>query len=81
MRGFKVAIRAQQQGGFVIRDTHNKERALVSDCKPQTPVYQALYDKNGNVTTDVTQAVRVEWNVTSGSKSKVILNIPVNNLQ
>ena len=42
----------------------------------QTPVFQTLYDKSGNVTTDVTQAVRVEWSVTRGSKSKVIQTYP-----
>ncbi|MEA5082485.1 MAG: RHS repeat-associated core domain-containing protein, partial [Dysgonamonadaceae bacterium] len=42
----------------------------------QTPVSQTLYDRNGNVTTDVTQAVRVEWSVTRGSRSKVIQTYP-----
>lgn len=42
----------------------------------QTPFYQTLYDTNGNVTTDVTQAVRVEWSVTKRNKSKVIQTYP-----
>ena len=42
----------------------------------QTPVFQTLYDKNGNVTIDVTKAVRAEWSVTRGSKSKVIQTYP-----
>ena len=44
---------------------------------PQTPVYQTLYDKNGNVTSDINQAVRVEWNVNNNAgKSKVIQSYP-----
>lgn len=42
----------------------------------QTPVYQTLYDRSGNVTTDVTQAVRVEWSVTNNGNSKVIQTYP-----
>lgn len=42
----------------------------------QTPVYQTLYDRNGKVTTDVTQAVRAEWSVTKNGKSKVIQSYP-----
>ena len=39
---------------------------------PQTPIYQTLYDKNGNITTEVQNASRVEWSVVSRGQSKVI---------
>ncbi|MDR0618871.1 MAG: DUF6443 domain-containing protein [Bacteroidales bacterium] len=42
----------------------------------QTPVYQTVYDKNGRVTTGITQPVRVEWSVIKGIKSKVIQTLP-----
>jgi len=53
----------------VYNRAHNKATS-------QTPVYQTLYDKSGNVTTDVTQAVRVEWSVTNNGSSKVIQTYP-----
>ena len=42
----------------------------------QTPVYETIYDKSGNVTTDGTQAVRAEWTVTKNGNSKVIQTYP-----
>ena len=53
----------------VYRKAHRK-------ATPQTRVYQTLYDKNGSVTTDLNQAVRAEWNVTKGGRSKVIQTYP-----
>lgn len=55
------------------RSVYNRARNRATS---QTPVFRTLYDKSGNVTTDVTQAVRVEWSVTRGSKSKVKQTYP-----
>ena len=49
----------------VYNRAHNKATS-------QTPVYRTLYDRSGKVTTDASQAVRVEWSVTKYGKSKVI---------
>ena len=53
----------------VYNQAHNR-------ATPQTPVYQTLYDRKGKVITDATQAVRVEYSVTKGGKSKVIQTYP-----
>ena len=42
----------------------------------QTPVVETLYDRNGDVTTDITQAVRAEWSVTKNGRSIVIQTYP-----
>jgi len=57
------------QAGSVYQRAHNR-------ATPQTPVYQTMYDRSGNITTDVTQAVRVEWNVTNRGRSRVIQTLP-----
>ena len=53
----------------VYNKAHNK-------ATPQTPVYQTLYDKKGSVTLDVNEAVRIEWSVTKGFRTKVIQSYP-----
>ena len=42
--------------GSVYKEAHNK-------ATPQTPVYQTMYDRSGNKTQDIQQAVRAEWSV------------------
>ena len=53
----------------VYNQAHNR-------ATPQTPIYQTLYDRKGRVTTETTQAVRVEYSVVKGGKSKVIQTYP-----
>lgn len=78
--GAQISQKSGVSAGPATQTDASNRRSVYSKAHrkatPQTPVYQTLYDKNGNVTTDVKQAVRVEWNVTSGSKSKVIQTYP-----
>ena len=53
----------------VYNRAHNKATS-------QTPISETLYDRSDNVTTDVEEAVRVEWSVTNYSGSKVIQTLP-----
>ena len=58
------------QAGSVYPQAHN---AAIS----QNPVYQTMYDANGKVTTNVNQAVKVEWTVNDiNNKPKVIQTLP-----
>jgi hypothetical protein len=45
-------------------------------ASPQTPITRFYYDKNGKQTNDASKAVRVEWKVFSGWKSKIIQTYP-----
>ena len=44
---------------------HNK-------ATPQTPIFQTMYDRYGRIVYYPAQAVKVEWSVKKGNKSKVI---------
>jgi len=43
---------------------------------PQSRIYEIMYDKKGNITQDVNQAVKVEWEVSRRGKVKVIQTYP-----
>ena len=56
--------------GSVYNDAHDA-------ATPQNPVYQTMYDAKGEITTDVSKAVKVEWSVkTIQDKDKVIQTLP-----
>ena len=64
-----ISEQLQRRLQTIYRQAHN--RAI-----PKTPIYQTLYDRKGRVTTGTTQAVRVEYSVVKGGKSKVIQTHP-----
>ena len=59
----KVSSPNSKGTGSIYKKAHNK-------ATNQPPVYQRLYDINGNVTTDVTKANRVEWFVNPNESSR-----------
>jgi len=65
-----VSSGTANQPGSVYQQAHN-------NATPQTPVYQTMYDSNGNATQNVQQAVRVEWSVVNSTgASQVIQTLP-----
>lgn len=61
--GVSYATDADLMGHSVYKKAHNR-------ATPQSNVYQNMYDRNGQETNDVSQAVRVVWSVSRAGKLK-----------
>ena len=67
--GVSYATDADLMGHSVYKKAHNR-------ATPQSNVYQNMYDRNGQETNDVSQAVRVVWSVSRAGKLKIIQTLP-----